>query len=1669
MTVNLLKSIASSYEQFEAIFNGNKVPSLFKVFKDIVGSCTDSTKACVCLRLFNLCSTDAPEALLQFNDFLPADYAFIAKSAGPGAKPLVLLPKALEEHSRTCPNDHGATHHPNSHEDENVLMYTIESLLPADSSLEFKHLIIAFSSQQVEAVEFIMYSTYLMKEYPEFLTCLMFYLTPSWKKFSYKSLNIVPLEQMGAKYGLSQDLSDDEYMRAILYFVSNSNLLSQNALEWRTSVIQSISSSLNEMMAKSPKLFDHTRTTVLNLMVDNRTKEVYQPFDDQAGLPPQMYRQSSTEYGVPTGASAGSLRAAPGKAAAKDKSIKPYKAKSGSNSRSSDHWSLGRNTIGSMRSILLYEGAFGAEFKNLAELAQHTESYFLALLHAKELPRHAILSYRIPCCRVFLIDVCETLLNSNALPLMKDSYAAAKMHKYGLVDSFTDYGVVPSNFDMESHDETDKGKTAPSTALSLEYFTRRQEYLRKVQLFMKRYVSLPLADQYLLITRKHNEAITFIENAFFCQLKYNLRGLFALASLNEVGDSRPLSYAWQQVTASYIKANSQMNYPCRITVDDSFLVYMQLTHSMHIQEILESYPSIGHKACRGLLAQRTNKEILDQHAPFIERRILSTRDIYENFLFFSNDRNFDTISQIPQSWSSAINYILFYSGSGNYTTQNIHTHNMISIQQTAQIAEGISTGTIPSYSQWFTQTGDMLLPLDIPVMSIATESNLTTFEMRVNRLSMEERNRISAANIPECNTSYRFKHPVRLVRQDSVLNKYYYGTFPMGSESSAKSIRQMNVSQLMEDNRKIVQSTDDIAGLEEELIKYDVVIYNLKLIEQKLQVFCSKYCPNLLRIECNRNYEGAHDVLYEGDCQFDDMTFETVKKRESVLASGSIAKEMGGSSHTMESSCSDPYVISTVQEPEEVARNMNEPEIKKLVAPSPTSPTNHAEPEASLLPRPSERENSDPVHGEPSIPMAAPKLLIKNEATYLPDIRHAGVSVKREEELGVQGSAPKDPADGEITCRNTVPDSPIAAHITARFLQHPQETSIYPLSPGNAAGSQQRHRSKLSTTDIQREVMKDMELGQTACLDLPLPCLETIKSVIGLDYYDLFLRHPKTSAPFVLKRLRVFLRDLQSHRNLNQSPLIIRKLRTCSLRNLDHLSNGQAEIDKKAFVIRNMFADFELKQKNSYYISDTLLDRGHYDCITSEFVLKPEIKDPTDDDQMSFWDKLMSISDACPTLTKFWHDEEQCPEERFREQRKITQDQLIHILSSQAYPGCYCSCSDRLSNVKETPISDTGLSLLNKLKIVVDAMYAQARQKLGLSANPAQHKCYFLPHIAFNIRHIKPEALQFLKTWLLHSHSDTPSSAFSATVDDGLQEDFFNAVFGQILYADRDVEMNETQSASIVEFMTYILLRFAYSVLTRLSIARQICEEVRPGVSAETLQFEVLRKFGLVDPFDPANPRNAYEYSILFMNLLNAIPGNIVNCADIDQIPTQSLGAYFTEKEIAEALDSAKDSFQPGVGSEARDEQAKSPRTDLYWLIVQWYILTEKVSQEQFEFDMSALLGSSVAVIFNLKPIMKNMRKIYTDIFTMYAEVHRIHASDGIFKGNTVDANMISAVLLYIQHALKINMLAEQSGELLSRTLLCDIANKRGSGIMLCEVVAGCMCFTELFDVKPMP
>lgn len=131
-----------------------------------------------------------------------------------------------------------------------------------------------------------------------------------------------------------------------------------------------------------------------------------------------------------------------------------------------------------------------------------------------------------------------------------------------------------------------------------------------------------------------------------------------------------------------------------------------------------------------------------------------------------------------------------------------------------------------------------------------------------------------------------------------------------------------------------------------------MVIYNLKLIEQKLQVFCSKYCPNLLRIECNRNYEGAHDVLYEGDCQFDDMTFETVKKRESVLASGSIAKEMGGSSHTMESSCSDPYVISTVQEPEEVARNMNEPEIKKLVAPSPTSPTNHAEPEASLLPRP---------------------------------------------------------------------------------------------------------------------------------------------------------------------------------------------------------------------------------------------------------------------------------------------------------------------------------------------------------------------------------------------------------------------------------------------------------------------------------------------------------------------------------------------------------------------------------------------------------------------------------------------------------------------------------------------------------------------------------------------
>lgn len=1669
MSVNLLKSIASSYEQFEAIFNGNKVPELFKVFKDIVGSCTDSTKACVCLRLFNLCSTEAPEALLQFNDFLPDDYAFIERSAGPGAKPLVILPKALEEHSRTCPNDHGATHHPESHEDGNMLMYTIESLLPADSSLEFKHLIIAFSSQQVEAVEFIMYSAYLMKEYPEFLTCLMFYLTPSWKKFSYKSLNIVPLEQMGANYGLSQNLSDDEYMRAILYFVSNSNLLSQNALEWRASVIQSINTSLNEMMAKSPKLFDHTRTTVLNLMVDNRTKEVYQPFNDQAGPPTQVYGQPSGEYGVANGASSGSLRVVPGKVAAKDKSMKPYKVKSGSTTRTSDHWSLGRNTIGSMRSILMYEGAFGAEFKNLAELAQHTENYFSILLHAKELPRHAILSYRIPCCRVFLIDVCESLLNSNALPLMKDSYAAAKMQKYGLVDSFTDYGVVPSDFDTEKRDEIDRVKTNLSLTLDLDYFVRRQEYLKKIRLFMKRYVSIPPADQYLLITRKHNEAITFIENTFFCQMKYNLRGFFALASLNEVGDSRPLSYAWQQVTASYIKANSQMNYPCRITVDDSFLVYMQLTHSMHIQEIIESYPSIGHKACRGLFAQRTNKEVFEQHAPFIERGILSTRDVYENFLFFSNDRNFDAISQIPQSWNSAVNYILFYSGSGNYTAQSIHTHNMISIQQTAQIAEGISTGTIASYSQWFTQTGDMLLPLDIPVMSIATESNLTTFEMRVNRLSMEERNRISAANVPEGNTSYRFKHPVRSVKQDSVLNKYYYGTFPMGSESSAKSIRQMNVSQLMEDNRKIVQSTDDIAGLEEELIKYDVVIYNLKLIEQKLQVFCSKHCPNLLRVECNRNYEGANDVLYEQNYQIDDVTFETVKQRESILADNSNNKETGGLSHPMESSCSDPYIISTVHDTEEVIAELNEPEVKKLVAVSPTSATHSVDLETSLLPKLTEEENSDPIHGEPNIPMAAPKLLIKDEAGYLPDLQHMYRSIKKEGELEVQDSALKGITDEHFAYRSTVPDSPIAANITARFLQHPQETNIYPLTPSNAVNTQQRHKSRLSTTDIQREVTKDMELGQTACLDLPLPCLETIKSVIGPDYYDLFLRHPKTSAPFVLKRLRVFLRDLQNHRNFNQSPLIVRKLRMCSLRNLDHLSNGQAELDKKAFVIRNMFADFELKQKSSYHISDALLDRGHYDCTTSEFILKPEIRDPSDEDQMPFWDKFVSISDTCPSFIKFWHDEEQCPEERFREQRNVTHEQLMSILSNQAYPGCYCSCVDRLGNVKDTPINDIGLSLLNKLKLVVDAMYAQARQKLGLSANPAQHKCYFLPHVAFNIRHIRPEALQFLKVWLLNSYPDTPSSISSATVNENLQEGFFNAIFGQIIYADRDIEMGESQSASIIEFMTYILLRFAYSVLTRLSIARQLCEEIYPGMSAETLQIEVLRKFGLAEPFDTASPQNAYEYSILFMNLLNAIPGNIANCADIDQLPTQSLSAYFAEKEISEALESAQGNLQPISGLDIEKGRVKAPKTDLYWLIVQWYILSEKVSQEQFEFDMTALLGSSIAVIFNVKPILKNMRKVYNDILTMYAEVHRIYVTDSVFKGNTVDANMISAVLLYIQNALKINMLAEQSGELLSRNLLCDIANKRGSGIMLCEVVAGCMCFTELFDVKPMP
>lgn len=1672
MSVNILKSIASLYEQFEAIFNGNKVPELFKVFKDIVGSYTESTKACVCLRLFNLCSADAPEALLLFNNFLPSEYAFIEKNTGPDTKPLVILPKTLEEHSRTCPNDHGATNHPDSYEDGNMLMYTIESLLPADSSLEFKHLIIAFSSNKVEAVEFIVYSTYLMKEYPEFLTCLMFYLTSSWKTFSYRSLNIVPLEKMGVQYGLSQNLSDDEYMRAILKVVSDSSILSQSALEWRTSVIQSITKSLNEMMGKSPKLFDHTRTTVLGLINDSRTKEVYQPFNDQSGAPSQMYSQQGVDYGVASGTSDGSLRLTSGKAAVRDKYIKPYRVKSGSNTRVSEHWPLGRNTIGIMRSILMYEGPFGAEFKNLAELAQHTENYFSTLLHAKELPRHAILSYRIPCCRVFLIDVCETLMNSNALPLIKDSYAAMKMQNYGLINSFKDYGVSSSNFGVEKYDEPDKERANPSQFLDLDldYFHQRQDYIKKVQMFMKRYTSLPPADQYLLITRKHNEAITFIENICFCQLKYNLRGIFALASLNEIDDVRPLSYAWQQVTASYIKANSQMNYPCRITVDDSFLVYMQLTHSMHMQNIIESYPSIGHKACRGLFAQYINKEIFDQHAPFIKRWILSKRDIYENFLFFSNDKNFDTISQIPQSWSSAINNILFYTMSGNYTTQNIHTHNMISIQQTAQIAESIATGAMPLYSQWITQTGDMLLPLDIPVMSIATESNLTTFEMRINRLSMDERNKISAANVPECNTSYRFKHPIRSVRQDSVLNKYYYGTFPMGSESSAKSIRQMNISQLMEDNRKIVQSTDDIAGLEEELIKYDVFIYSLKLIEQNLQVFCSKHCPNLLRVECSRSHDNINDVLYEHDHQIDDAMFETVNKHESVILSSPPNKEINGASHIMESSCSDPCIISAAQDQDETNRKLSEPEVKKLSALSPTSMTNSADPGASLLLRVSDEENSDPIHGEPAIPMATPKLLIKDENNSQSHLQSVHLSIKKEE-IETQDSIQKTGEDGQLSNRNTIPDSPIAANITARFLQNPRETNIYPLTPRNVSSSL-RHKAKLSTTDIQREVIKDMELGQTACLDLPLPCLETIKSVIGPEYYDLFLRHPKTSAPFVLKRLRVFLRDLQNHRNFNQSPLIVKKLRICSLRNLDHLSSGQAEADKRAFVVRNMFTDFELKQENSYHISDALVDKGHYNTSTYEFILKPEIVDPNDDTNTPFWDKFISISNTSESGVKFWLDEEQCPEERFREQRNITQKQLMSILSNQAYPGCYCSCVEQLGNANDVPINDIGLSLLNKLKYVVDAMYAQARQKQGFSANPARHKCYFLPHVAFNIRHIKSETLQFLKMWLLSTHLDMQSSTSSSAMDDGLHESFFNAIFGQILYADSDTEMEESQSATIIEFMTYILLRFAHSVLTRLSIARQLCEEVRPGISAETLQLEVLRGFGLVDPLDTVTvPRNAYEYSMLFMNLLNAIPGNIASSVEINQTPTQSLSIYFTEKEVAEALESAQCSFQSSPNSKTETENNKStnPRTDLYWLIVQWYILSDKVSQEQFEFDMTALLGSSIAIIFNVKTIMKNMRKIYNDIFSMYVEVHRIYTTDGTFKGNTVDANMISAVLLYIQNNLKINILAEQSGKLLSRNLLCEIANKRGSGIMLSEVIAGCMCFTELFDVKPTP
>lgn len=454
--------------------------------------------------------------------------------------------------------------------------------------------------------------------------------------------------------------------------------------------------------------------------------------------------------------------------------------------------------------------------------------------------------------------------------------------------------------------------SAQCTPRTPEFFAARRAYLQtiaRILSYLKATVGLhaarssghPPRDKLSIISPKVSGYLNLIERVVFTHLKFRVEALYLLGS--HASASAGLSSTWEAACCQSMCYNLKFNYPYCFSADDYLCVYHTLVLSALVTEIRRHHPHVELCALSPLVVRRFNGLALEYYEPFVRANVVSIRDIVEACTLFNShsemfapaalgaagrapardgrDARQDAAppsaaerAQGPLTLSTLYEHLVdIHNSIALSNLQFAYPYPQVSMQAFAQAPAGTHTAAAAAAEAGEHSAAHLaVLPGALPPAqsggALGAEGGggapLTLFEARLHSLSIDQRMKYDAATErAECagrterteraRTSYRFVHPLRAWpsadRLHSCINRNGYGLLPNGSEGTVHFSRQINVTQLLEDNRKRIQSLEDVSAIEEELLTYDVYIYNLKLIENRLQIFCDSCCPHLYEVE----------------------------------------------------------------------------------------------------------------------------------------------------------------------------------------------------------------------------------------------------------------------------------------------------------------------------------------------------------------------------------------------------------------------------------------------------------------------------------------------------------------------------------------------------------------------------------------------------------------------------------------------------------------------------------------------------------------------------------------------------------------------------------------------------------------------------------------------------